>query len=114
MVVSPYAKKQHVGSVYYSFGSIFKTMWNTLDIPYLNQYDAGAADMADLFTHTPDFTPYRATAADPRIFDPVKALTPLNADFNWKAVEENSDMDHPQQMLEDSKRLDEKLKKKKP
>lgn len=112
LVISPYAKKQYTGPVHYSFGSIFKTMWNALGIPYLNQYDAGAADMADLFTDKPDFTPYNALGADPRIFDPVKALTPLDADFNWKAVEENSDMDHPQQMLNDSKALDEKLKKK--
>lgn len=111
MVVSPYAKKQHVGSVHYSFGSIFKTMWNALGIPYLNQYDAGAADLADLFTDQADFSPYNALAADPRIFDPARALTPLDADFNWKAVEENTDMDHPQQMLEDSQRLDEQLRK---
>jgi YVTN family beta-propeller protein len=112
LVISPYAKRKYVGHVHYSFGSIFKTIWNSLGIPHLNQYDFGASDMADLFTDKPDFTPYNAQAVDTRIFDPYKALTPNDAKFNWKALEKNSDMDHPAQMLKDSKELDEQQKKK--
>jgi len=111
MVISPYAKKKYAGHEHYSFGSIFKTMWNALGIPYLNQYDFGASDMSDLFTDKPDFSTYNAKEVDVRLFDPQKALTPLDAKFNWKALEENSDMDHPEQMLKDSKELDEQLKK---
>ena len=37
MVISPYAKRNYIGNVHYSFGSIFKTFWNTLGIPCLNQ-----------------------------------------------------------------------------
>jgi DNA-binding beta-propeller fold protein YncE len=113
LVISPYAKKHYAGNVHYSFGSIFKTMWNALGIPYLNQYDAGAADLSDLFTDVPDFTPYNALPSDIRIFDPAKALTPLNKQFNWKALKSNSDMDHPRQMQEDSKELDKQLKEQK-
>jgi hypothetical protein len=113
MLISPYAKRHYGGSVHYSFGSIFKTMWNGLGIPYLNQYDGGAADLSDLFTATPDFTPYHALPSDLRIFDPQKALTPLNAKFNWKALDSNGDADHPKQMLEDSKELDQRLKEQK-
>lgn len=113
MVISPYAKKRYAGKVHYSFGSIFKTLWNSLGIPYLNQYDAGAADMADLFTDKPDFTPYNAIAVDSLIFDPQKALTPIDEKFNWKALESNSDMDHPKQMLKDSEELDKKIKEQK-
>ena len=85
-------------------------MWHTLGLPYLNQYDAGAADLADLFTDQPDFTPCNARPVDGRIFDPQKALTPIDEQFNWKALEENSDTDHPQQMLKDSRELDQKLR----
>lgn len=113
MVISPYAKKRYSGKVHYSFGSIFKTMWNSLGIPYLNQYDATADDMSDLFTNKPDFTPYNAISSDLRLFNPQDALTPLNEKFNWKALESNGDMDHPKQMLEDSKELDKKLKEQK-
>ena len=39
-----------------------------------------------------------------------KSDFPVDAKFNWKALEENSNMDHPQQMLKDSKEFDEQLK----
>jgi YVTN family beta-propeller protein len=78
MVISPYAKKNYVGKYHYSFGSIFKTFWNILNIPYLNQYDATANDLSDLFTDVPDFTPYSAIPIDRRIFDPQKALDPFD------------------------------------
>ena len=110
MLVSPFAKKQYAGNVHYSFGSIFKTMWNSLGTPYLNQYDAAAADMGDMFTDKPDFTPYNAISADVRIFNPQDALNPLNEKFNWKALEMNSDVDHPSQMIKDSEELDKKIK----
>jgi YVTN family beta-propeller protein len=113
MVISPYAKKRYAGSVHYSFGSIFKTFWHSLRTPYLNQYDAGATDLSDLFTDVPDYTPYNAKPVDVRIFDPQKALTPIDEKFNWEALEENSDMDHPAQMLKDSQEFDQKLKTKK-
>lgn len=57
-VYSPYAKRNHVGHQHCSFGSIFKTFWNLLGIPYLNQYDAAATDLADFFTEKADFTPF--------------------------------------------------------
>ena len=113
MVISPYAKKHYAGHVHYSFGSIFKTMWNGLGIPYLNQYDGGAADFADLFTNVPDYTPYNALPSDLRIFDPQKALTPLDKKFDWKAFEAGGEYDHPGQMLKDSKELDQQLKEQK-
>ncbi|HEX7585149.1 MAG TPA: hypothetical protein VF373_10705, partial [Prolixibacteraceae bacterium] len=75
MVISPYVKRNYVSNMHYSFGSIFKTFWNVLGMPYLNQYDAAASDFSDMFQSKPDFTPYNAVSVDPRIFDPQKALT---------------------------------------
>lgn len=92
-VISPYSKKNYVSKIHYSFGSIFKTMWHILGIPYLNQYDAGATDFADFFTKTPDFSPYNALASDLRIFDPALALTPFNEKFDWKALSQSEEMD---------------------
>ncbi len=112
MVISPYAKKNHVGHVHSSFGSIFKTMWHVLGLPYLNQYDAGASDLVDLFTATPDFTPYRALPVDQRIFDPQKALDPFDATFNWKAVAESPVIDNPADMQRRSREDDQARKKK--
>jgi hypothetical protein len=103
MVISPYAKKNYVGKVHYSFGSIFKTFWNILGLPYLNQYDAAATDLSDMFTSSPDFTPYVALPPDLRIFDPQKALTPIDEKFDWSAVEESPALDDPKEMVNDQK-----------
>ena len=103
MAVSPYIRKDHVSHTHTSFGSIFKTFWNILGIPYLNQYDAAASDLADMFTETPDFTPYQAVPVDLRIFDPQKALDPLDEKFNWKALKEGPEMDNMKDMLRENK-----------
>lgn len=103
MVISPYVKRNYVSHMHYSFGSIFKTFWNVLGLPYLNQYDAAANDFADMFTPKPDFAPYNAVAVDPRIFDPGKALTPLDEKFDWKAVKESPLIDDVNDMQEDQK-----------
>ena len=107
MVLSPYARQNYVSHVHASFGSIFKTFWNILGLPYLNQYDAGATDLADLLTDHPDFTPYNALPVDPRVFDPQKALDPLDENFNWKALEESPRIDDPEDMLRESKEQEE-------
>jgi hypothetical protein len=103
MVISPYVKKNRVSNVHYSFGSIFKTFWNILGLPYLNQYDAGATDLSDMFTEIPDFSPYTALPPDIRIFDPQKALSPLDEKFDWNAVKESPALDDPKEMIKDQK-----------
>jgi YVTN family beta-propeller protein len=106
MAVSPYIRKDHVSHTHTSFGSIFKTFWNILGIPYLNQYDAAASDLADMFTETPDFTPYQAVPVDLRIFDPQKALDPFDEKFNWKALKEGPEMDDMKDMIRESRKQD--------
>ena len=96
MAISPWTKNGQVSHVHASFGSIIKTAWHILGVPYLNQYDRGAADLADMFSDRPDFTPYSALAADPRIFDPQKAFDPLDEKFNWKALQESPILDDPE------------------
>ena len=96
MAISPWTKNGRVSHVHASFGSIIKTAWHILGVPYLNQYDRGAADLADMFSDRPDFTPYSALPADPRIFDPQKALDPLDEKFNWKALQESPILDDPE------------------
>ena len=107
MLISPWVKRDFVSHVHYSFGSIFKTFWNILGLPYLNQYDAGANDFADFFTDTPDFTPYAAIPVDSRIFDPQKALDPFDENFDWKALKEAPELDNKEDMLRESKEKDE-------
>jgi YVTN family beta-propeller protein len=103
MVISPYAKKNYVSTIHYSFGSIFKTFWNILGLPYLNQYDAGATDLSDCFTGKPDFTPYTALPPDLRIFDPARALSPLDEKFDWSSLSDTPALDDPREMIKDQK-----------
>jgi YVTN family beta-propeller protein len=98
MVISPYAKKNFNSHQHFSFGSIFKTFWNVLGVPCLNQYDFGATDLSDCFTSEPDFTPYNALPVDARIFDPKKALMPFDEKFDWKAVLESPKLDDPNEI----------------
>ncbi|MBY0432692.1 MAG: hypothetical protein K2U26_01130, partial [Cyclobacteriaceae bacterium] len=106
MVISPYAKKNFTSHQHYSFGSIFKTFWHILGMPYLNQYDFGVNELGDCFTATPDFTPYNALPVDARIFDPALALTPLHEKFDWKAFRESPELDDPEDMKENANRKD--------
>jgi YVTN family beta-propeller protein len=108
MVISPWAKKDYVGHSHISFGSIFKTFWNILGIPYLNQYDATTTDLSDMFTDTPDFSVYNAIPADKRIFDPEKAYDPLDVEFNWSALGESPILDHPDYLKKDSEVQDQR------
>ena len=103
MVISPYTKKNYVGHQHYSFGSIFKTFWNILGTPYLNQYDAGATDLSDLFTSEPDFTPYQAVPLDKSVFDPQKVLDPFDEDFDWKAVIQSPQLDNVDDFIQSHK-----------
>ncbi|MEM7373512.1 MAG: bifunctional YncE family protein/alkaline phosphatase family protein [Bacteroidota bacterium] len=106
MVISPYAKRDYVGHQHYSFGSIFKTFWNILGLPYLNQYDAGATDLADLLTEEADFTPYNAYPVDARAFDPQKVLDPFDEAFDWEAVVGSPNLDDPEVLLKEAREAD--------
>ena len=113
MVISPYAKKDFVGHTHTSFGSIFKTFWNILGIPYLNQYDAGASDLHALFNEIPDYTPFDAVAPEPELFDPQKAYDPLDEEFDWSALGEGPDLDDMEFLQQDAEAFDRKSNKEK-
>jgi hypothetical protein len=75
LMISPYAKPG-VAHLHTSMASIIKTIDLILGMPFINQYDAAASDLSDMFTNTPDFTPYTALPSDTRIFDPAKVKEP--------------------------------------
>ncbi|MCK5468502.1 MAG: hypothetical protein KAI99_08335, partial [Cyclobacteriaceae bacterium] len=106
-VISPWVKRNYVSHMHYSFGSIFKTFWNVLGTPYLNQYDAAAMDFGDFFMDESDYTPYRAVPVDEKIFDPQKALDPFDEEFDWKAIKESPELDNVKDFIDDSKERDE-------
>ena len=106
MLVSPWVKRDYVSHVHYSFGSLFKSFWNILELPYLNQYDAGATDLSDFFTDSPNLEPFHALEVHNKIFDPQKALDPFDEKFDWKAVKESPEIDNVEDMFRESKEQD--------
>src|SRR5712692_5830604 len=75
LVISPYARRG-VSHVHTSTTSILKTFDLIFGLPSLNQYDAAATDLADLFADQPDFSSYTAVPSDTRVFDPAKVVQP--------------------------------------
>jgi hypothetical protein len=85
LAMSPWVKHQYLSKNHYSPGSIFKTVDLILGIPPLNRYDAGATDLRDLFTSSPDYAPYKYT---PIAFDGTPNAT-------WIALTQNLDFSRP-------------------
>jgi len=58
LAVSPYTRRGHVDSTFYSNQSMLKTIELILGLPSMSLFDLIANDMRASFTDTPDLTPY--------------------------------------------------------
>ena len=93
MFAGPYVKKDYVSHTHANFGSILKLMYNILGVPYVNQYDITASLVSDVFTSTPDFTPYDFEFPDKKVFDWDLAMKKYNKKLDWKKIKQGPDMD---------------------
>ncbi len=93
LLAGPYVKKGYVSHTHANFGSILKMMYNILGIPYVNQYDITASLVSDVFTTTPDFSPYDFEFPDKRVFDWDLAMRKYNKKLDWKKIQKGPDMD---------------------
>jgi YVTN family beta-propeller protein len=73
LAMSPYIRNGAISHRRSSMVSIQKTMYELLGLGPLNLEDALSADLGDMFTQEPDFTPFTVVPSDYRIFDPAKA-----------------------------------------
>jgi YVTN family beta-propeller protein len=95
MVISPYAKRDHVSHTHGSTASMLKTLFLIQGMPALNQYDGCASDLADMFTHRAENgEPYRAVPVNAEIFDRSKAVDPSDPNFDWNAAANFVPLDH--------------------
>jgi len=101
MMAGPYVKRGYVSHTHANFGSILKTIYNVLDVPYVNQFDITASLLQDFFTSKPDFTPYTLEKNDPRVFDVNKAMKKYNKSIDWRKIEKGPDMDDEDDARED-------------
>ena len=93
MMAGPYVKREYVSHTHANFGSILKTIYHLLGVPYVNQYDLTASLLDDFFTADPDFSPYLFQKPDLRIFDPAKAMKKYNRNIDWRQIIQDIPMD---------------------
>ncbi len=93
MMAGPYVKQGYVSHTHANFGSILKTIYNVLNVPYVNQYDATASLLQDFFTSKPNFAPYTLEQHDGRVFDVEKAMKKYHRNLDWKKILKGPDMD---------------------
>jgi hypothetical protein len=101
MMAGPYVKKGYVSHTHANFGSILKTIYNILNVPYVNQYDVTASLLQDFFTDKPDYTPYTLEQHDERVFDVNKAMKRYNRTIDWHKIVQGPKMDNVDEMRAD-------------
>jgi len=85
LAISPWVKHENVAKAHLSLASVFKTVDLILGLPPLNQYDAAATDLRDLFTAEPDFAAYD--------FVPLAYVT--SAKPSWRRLTRGIDFSDP-------------------
>ncbi len=90
LVISPYAKRGAVVHTYYSQLNVMRTIEQILGLPPMNQEDLTAEPMRDVFTNTPDLTPYTAlpsnislTETNPETAGAPKATPGSTSGTSW-------------------------------
>ena len=63
LVISPYTKRAHVDSTFYSTCSLLRTMELILGLPPMSQFDTAATPLYHSFTAKPNFIPYACRPA---------------------------------------------------
>ncbi|AMY08759.1 PQQ-dependent catabolism-associated beta-propeller protein [Luteitalea pratensis] len=101
MLISPWVKRGYVSPVLASFGSLMRLQFTLLGLPPLNQFDGAATLIDDVFSDSPDITPYDARPSDLRLFDPQLAFKPFARRFNWRGLATSRAMDDPDDMRRD-------------
>ena len=87
LCISPWAKRGYVSHRHTSIMSIIRTIYRLHGLPPNNLYDATANDLSDMFTDQPDFNPYSAVPADPRVFKPEDTFDPTDTKFERRRRE---------------------------
>jgi hypothetical protein len=77
-LASPYARRGHIDSTFYSHQSMLKSIELILGLPTMSLFDLIANDMRNSFTDEADLTPYKAVRSKQDLFElnpPAAALS---------------------------------------
>jgi hypothetical protein len=58
--------------------SMMKSLYQYFGLGPNNMFDALAADLSDMLTDKPNYTPYKHVPSDPRVFKPEDTLDPTD------------------------------------
>jgi DNA-binding beta-propeller fold protein YncE len=106
-VISPYARRGFVVSTNYNTISVLRTMGDLLGIDHLGVADANAAPMLDVFTETPDSTPYVAQVPGVLCVAPVDTtLVPACSDPSVVKTQAVNELHDAAWWAEQTKNLD--------
>ncbi len=101
MMAGPYVKRGYVSHTHANFGAILKTIYNILNVPYVNHFDLTASLLQDFFTDEPDYTPYTLERHDERIYDAELSMKKYHRTIDWRKIEQGPDMDDVDDARED-------------
>lgn len=93
MMAGPYVKRGYTSNTHANFGSVLKTIYNILNVPYVNQYDATASLLQDFFTNKPDYKPYSLVMPSKTVFDPQQAMDRYDKTIDWRKIMKGPEMD---------------------
>lgn len=93
MLAGPYVKHGYISHEHANFGSIIKMIYNILDVPYVNQYDATASVLQDFFTTKPNYEGYKTLLPSHEVFDADAAMKKFHRNIDWRKVEGGVEMD---------------------
>ncbi len=74
LAIGPYVKRGYVSHRHTSIMSIIRSIYQVFGLGPNNMFDALAADLSDMLTDKPNFTPYKHLPTDPRVFKPEDTL----------------------------------------
>ncbi|MFN0122442.1 MAG: bifunctional YncE family protein/alkaline phosphatase family protein [Blastocatellia bacterium] len=86
LAISPYIRRGHVDSTFYSHQSMLKTIELMLGLPTLSLFDLIANDMRASFTSAADLTPYEAVEPKQSLFALNPPLSSLRGQARRDAV----------------------------
>ena len=87
LVASPFARRGHVDSTFYSHQSILKTIELILGLPTLSLFDMIANDMRPSFGEKPDFTAYEHVTPKQSLFEINPPLNALRGEARRAALD---------------------------
>ena len=101
MMAGPYVKKGYVSHTHANFGAILKTIYNILNVPYVNHFDVTASLLQDFFTDVPDYTSYTLERHDGRIYDAELSMKKYHKTIDWRKIEQGPEMDDVDDAIKD-------------